>query len=251
MTQPRVPTLQLQSNEFCICAGSLLFRHIPNKKRKTGPTADGFAPSTNSSVATDKKLEACILWHSDREEYLLPKGRKDRGESLEQTALRETYEETGYPCKLLPVDMVTRAPEPGVNTKDGVGLYVADCIEPFTITTRQIAERNMKYIFWFVSCVDEDQIEVEVDEEDPAAAPGAVPNGITKARTQLRPKWPRDDCGEVKRIEGTQMDSERFDSRWFPVEEALQRLTFTTDRELLARAVELVRNTYGQDDRPS
>jgi 8-oxo-dGTP pyrophosphatase MutT (NUDIX family) len=64
-----------------------------------------------------KSLEACILWHSERSEYLLPKGRKDRGESLEQTALRETFEETGYPCKLLPVDMVTRAPEPGVSPR--------------------------------------------------------------------------------------------------------------------------------------
>lgn len=34
-----------------------------------------------------------VLVTDERERWFLPKGRKDKGESLEQTALREAYEE--------------------------------------------------------------------------------------------------------------------------------------------------------------
>jgi len=44
--------------------------------------------------------------------YFLPRGRKDVGESIEQTALREGYEESGYRCTFLPLDIETCAPLP-------------------------------------------------------------------------------------------------------------------------------------------
>ncbi|RDX47671.1 hypothetical protein OH76DRAFT_1325876, partial [Lentinus brumalis] len=42
--------------------------------------------------------------------WFLPKGRKDIGETLEQTALREAYEESGYHAEFLPVIMPHNAP---------------------------------------------------------------------------------------------------------------------------------------------
>ncbi|KAK3940890.1 NUDIX hydrolase domain-like protein [Diplogelasinospora grovesii] len=44
--------------------------------------------------------------------YSLPRGRKDWGETLEGTAERETYEETGARAKLLPVPLATRSTPP-------------------------------------------------------------------------------------------------------------------------------------------
>ena len=38
-----------------------------------------------------------VLVTDKRERWFLPKGRKDKGESLEQTALREAYEEVNEP----------------------------------------------------------------------------------------------------------------------------------------------------------
>lgn len=38
-----------------------------------------------------------VLVTDNRERWFLPKGRKDKGESLEQTALREGYEEVNEP----------------------------------------------------------------------------------------------------------------------------------------------------------
>ena len=38
-----------------------------------------------------------VLVTDERERWFLPKGRKDKGETLEQTALREAYEEVNDP----------------------------------------------------------------------------------------------------------------------------------------------------------
>lgn len=50
--------------------------------------------------------------------YKLPRGRKDWGETLEATAERETLEETGVCCTLLPVPLSTRATLPSLALRD-------------------------------------------------------------------------------------------------------------------------------------
>jgi 8-oxo-dGTP diphosphatase len=42
----------------------------------------------------------CIIHRPDYEDWSLPKGKLDRGESHEQAALREVHEETGLRCAL-------------------------------------------------------------------------------------------------------------------------------------------------------
>ena len=79
------------TGDFVISAGCVLFRRSPNASRT---------------------LQICLI-HASRARWLLPKGRKDVGESIDVTAARETYEETGYVCELVPVHMPTRAPIPG------------------------------------------------------------------------------------------------------------------------------------------
>lgn len=49
--------------------------------------------------------------------------------------------------------------------------------------------------------------------------------------------------GEDK-VDGTQTAVESFESAFFDVEKALQVATFQADREVIAKAVELVRATY-------
>lgn len=152
-----------------------------------------------------------------RNEWLLPKGRKDRGESLQDTALRETFEETGFPPKLLPVRMYTRAPDPSVNLKDGApGVIVGACTEPFANALRFVGPRNVKLVYWFVACVDEDS------------------------------KWKRDAEGDIARVEDTMTDSECFESEWVDAQAAEDRLTFENDREIVRTAIALVTDTYAQ-----
>ena len=67
MAAATTPTEVLMSDEFVICAGCVLLRRTPS-------------------------LQVCILYHPKEDRYILPKGRKDRDEDIQETALRETYE---------------------------------------------------------------------------------------------------------------------------------------------------------------
>ena len=178
MAQPKYPTEQFPSSHFLICGGSILF------------------------ASTREPLQVCLLHHNVRDEWLLPKGRKDRGEDVTATAVRETFEETGYPCRQLPLDLITRAPEAGAQTK-AAAVPVPGSGEPFMLTLRRTEEGEVKFIWWFAT-----------------------------VRT-----------GEDK-VDGTQTAVESFESAFFDVEKALQVATFQADREVIAKAVELVRATY-------
>ena len=135
----KTPYQLLLSPEFLICAGSVLFR-LPSRCSVTNisPVLNGSArfhsskPSNNNSIVPltplldgssdddepDEPLQICLIHHLRKQEYLLSKGRKDQFEdSLIVTAMRETYEEMGYPCRPLPVTITTRAPTPGKDIK--------------------------------------------------------------------------------------------------------------------------------------
>ena len=192
MAESKWPITQLAAHEFVNCAGSILFR-----------------PPSEGNV-----LQACLLHHLTKDEYLIPKGRQDLGESLAHAALRETYEETSYACELLPVAMHTRAPLAGSDMKDQPR-FVSACTEPFTVSIRHVAERDLKFIWWFIS------------------------------RTSQK---------APEKCNGTQMRSENFESLFWTVdvdvedeaalEEVVSKLTYANDRRILKMAVKLVYNSY-------
>ncbi|KAF9243823.1 hypothetical protein BU15DRAFT_42645 [Melanogaster broomeanus] len=165
------------SEAFVICAGSVLFhKDLPRKK-----------------------WQICILHSPKAKVCVLPKGRKDHGESIESAAIRETFEETGYDCKLLPCTMTTRAPLPHVNMVD-MPHVVEGATEPFAITVRSLGEeKGTKIIWWYLAIATED------------------------AKKQ-----------------GTQTDSEDFQSEFIEAGRAVERLTFQDDREIAGRALKLV-----------
>lgn len=68
---------------------------------------------------------------------------------MEAAAIRETFEETGYPNELLPLRQRTRAPLPGSNTHDAV-LFTDNISEPFMITVRDLGE-GTKIIWWYLT----------------------------------------------------------------------------------------------------
>lgn len=167
------------SEAFVICAGSVLFRSTTDKR----------------------EWEICVL-HSPKEAvWVLPKGRKDCGESVENAALRETYEETGYRCEFFPCGMTTRAPLPHVNMVDEPHI-VEGGVEPFAITVRSLGEaQGTKIIWWYLTRV--------IDEDE----------------TQS---------------EGTQTETEDFRSEFITTEKAIDQLTFQDDREIASKALGLV-----------
>ncbi|KAF4971258.1 hypothetical protein FSARC_1880 [Fusarium sarcochroum] len=103
------------------------------------------------TVAMDVKKSKVLLVHWRKtNEYFLPKGRKDRDERLEQTALRETFEETGIRAKLLPVDIDTLATIPSSSNDED---YLMGVTEPIAMSQR-LTNKILKVIFWYVAEAD-------------------------------------------------------------------------------------------------
>jgi 8-oxo-dGTP pyrophosphatase MutT (NUDIX family) len=177
MSTSRFPTTQYPSTHFTDSAGAILF-HLSTSR-------------------------VCLVHLKSRNEYVLPKGRRNIGESRASAALREITEETGYPCRMLKVRMQTRAPpavEPEEGSKDEVRVEEVEG-EPFMVTLREVGEGRVKMIWWFVAMVEEHAVKGEGEEK----------------------------CG-VEMV------------AW---KEAGAKLTFREEREVLERAVAVVRGKDG------
>lgn len=48
-------------------------------------------------IIQEETQKVVVIYDTKRKIWFLPKGRKDIGESLEQAALREAYEEVNFP----------------------------------------------------------------------------------------------------------------------------------------------------------
>lgn len=220
-------SFQFSSDNFVIAAGGVLFRLAPpsdsseepsQSSSSTLPTATTTKPLSNpqpthtspttSHASNVNNLQICILRHKRTGDFVLPKGRKDVSEPIERAAVRETFEETGYPCELLPCPMLTRAPNPDLYT--GLKPHVEPAsTEPITITFKALKDGSVKLIFWYLMRV--------------------VSNSAS-------------------RVQGTQMPNEDFDPEWVDAREAVRKLTSLDHRNVAKLAVDLVENGLTMTD---
>ena len=127
------------------------------------------------------------------------------GESRGEAALREVREETGYCCRLLPVTMKSRAP-PAVETEPfgDVLRTHSNITEPFALQIRRLETEGDVKLTWWFIAA--------VDQD--------------KAPNKDRP-------GE-----------EKFNVDFYAYEEAVKKLTFQMDRDMVQRAIDTVKATY-------
>ena len=164
-------------------------------------SSDAFVESCGA-VLFDLRSEVkvCLLRYRKKDEWLLAKGRRNERESRADAALREVMEETGYRCSLLPVTMQTRAPAQ------------TDAFDtPDRVRTA-------------TKCTEPFMVTMrEIDGGSRAKFIwwfiAAIDDNCNESRSQ----------GEA--------DNE---SHFFGTEEALQKLTYQADREVLHKAIELV-----------
>ena len=147
----------------------------------------------------------CLIHYHAKDEWLLAKGRRNCGESRQEAALREVREETGYKAHLYPVKMYSRAPpsEEQGHMPDVPRLY-PDMTEPFMVTMRQLGKDGVNdiKIIWWFIAALDD---------------GVVPGFGGSAEEQFTPEF-------------------------FPLEEALEKLSFQNDRDVLQKAISLVQS---------
>ncbi|KAJ7153450.1 hypothetical protein C8R43DRAFT_1001986 [Mycena crocata] len=139
-SSPAVPNSSWSSENFLLGAGMVVFQ-----------------PAT---------LKVVVIWERQKKYWFLPKGRKDVGESLEETALREAYEESGYRVEPFPLYTNTCAPGPPTNL---AAPDQRNC-EPIYINTTSYSERRRRnyttppgeYLtFWYVGQIPEDAVREE------------------------------------------------------------------------------------------
>ena len=106
----------------------------------------GFVLSSGTVCFDVKEKLVLLLNYRPKNEILLPKGRKNRGESLEDAAVRETYEESGFHCQLLPHDLHTHAQ---ISADQGLSTHT----EPIAVQQR-ITNGVRKIIFWYLALAD-------------------------------------------------------------------------------------------------
>lgn len=156
------------------------------------------------------KPQICLLHNQRTGEWVLPKGHKDLGETIEQAALRETYEETGWACRFLPTNVLTRVPPPGLQS----GSHPREALasnESIAVTVRHLDDsgRNVKFVWWFIA-----------------------------------------EITGSERIEGTQMATESFETHFEDADVAVARLSRQGDRDVAERAVDLVNKTRRANSLP-
>lgn len=126
--------------------------------------SDSFVISCGTVTVDVKRAQVLLIRWRKTGEYLLPKGRKNINESLDQAALRETYEETGIPVELLPVRMKTLATVP-TTTSPALDEEVGPLTEPIAVAQR-VTEGKLKIIFWYVARGDSTKARVEGTQQE-------------------------------------------------------------------------------------
>ncbi|KAL4801800.1 hypothetical protein BDV18DRAFT_164610 [Aspergillus unguis] len=162
-----------------------------------------------SNLSTSPKT-VCLLYYQTKNEWLLAKGRRNIDESRQDAALRELREETGYSARLVPVRMYTRAPPAPYSQVDGTG-HVPDVPDVPDVPRLHDALTEP-----FMLSVRPLSGGVKIIWWYIAALDERVDSGVQSA-------------GE-----------EQFSSEFVPFDEALERLSYQGDREVLERAMELV-----------
>jgi ADP-ribose pyrophosphatase YjhB (NUDIX family) len=74
-------------------------RRIDYYRDPDAPAANSIVPSANVAVTNDAG-ELLLIRRSDNDNWAMPGGAVDIGESLAQAAVRETREETGIDCEI-------------------------------------------------------------------------------------------------------------------------------------------------------
>ncbi|KAG5747067.1 hypothetical protein H9Q69_002478 [Fusarium xylarioides] len=161
-------------------------------------TSENFVESAGTILFHLSTSQICIMHDRKRNEYILPKGRRNIGESRRDTAIRETTEETGIPCRLLPINIESRlCLSDERDAPDEARVFKGLC-EPISVQMRRIGEGEMKLIWWYIAAVEENKTAGKCEDE--------------------------------------------FEFEWYEYGEVLKKLTFQNDRELVAKAVELVQS---------
>ncbi|KAJ6258341.1 hypothetical protein Dda_6381 [Drechslerella dactyloides] len=171
------------------------------------------------AVMVHRKSRRVVLVIDERETqkvlgWFLPKGRRDVGETFEQTAVREGEEEGGYPCRLLPLPVKTKQPRKTTgSTLSTEPIYMHNWAIP---AERRFPNGGIYTCFWYVCEIDDEdvtRIEREKERRNKAAenlASASKEGTVFMDYHELRYKSELVDYEEAKRRIAASIDSTVF-----------------------------------------
>ncbi|KAJ7271075.1 hypothetical protein C8J57DRAFT_1320612 [Mycena rebaudengoi] len=127
-------------------------------------SSENFLLGAGMVVIQPSTRKIVVLYESQKKFWFLPKGRKDIGESLEQAALREAHEESGYQVEFLPLYIPTcapPAPNNSGNDKNCEPIYISTASYPSRQRRNRIAPAGEYLTSWFVGQIPEDAVRQE------------------------------------------------------------------------------------------
>ena len=126
--------------------------------------SDSFVISSGTVTLDLRTSKVLLMLHLKTGEFLLPKGRKNISETLGDTALRETFEETGFTVHLLPLPIPTLATRPTTNEDPDVARPDFST-EPIAVQQRMV-KGKLKTIFWFAAVGDSTAVPEHGTQQD-------------------------------------------------------------------------------------
>lgn len=235
------------SSNFIISAGSLLLRRQASAEL---PPASPFQPSSHLSL--------CLIHDLTRNTFLLPKGRKDQHEySLLDVALRETEEETGYECEVLPCRMKTRAPPGSRPPQDSYSNASSETIgwQTGNIHPRRVLLSNESTEPFAISIrpLGVDGITMKPLPAAYSSSPSLVlPTRADNIKlifwffSRLRRQTQASRGPETPRLPPMMMrstrlaHSENYEAVFISLDKAIEKLSYQDDRDVVLKALEIV-----------
>ena len=118
--------------------------------------SENFVLSSGTVPIDISKRLVLLLYYRPKGEYMLPKGRKNVGETLSAAAIRETAEESGFNCTLFKHQLHTNAQNKPVDPSH---------TEPIAIQQR-MNQGVRKIIFWYIASIDSTLQRIRDTQED-------------------------------------------------------------------------------------
>ncbi|KAF7321096.1 Nudix hydrolase domain-containing protein [Mycena chlorophos] len=118
-------------------------------------------------IFQEDTLRVVVCYEPQENKWFLPKGRKDVGESLEDAALREAYEESGYRVASLPLFTNTHAPRAPTTLESGSPSDLnTELVMITTVTspahtcrrTGELRSAGVYLVFWYVGSIPTDAV---------------------------------------------------------------------------------------------
>lgn len=120
--------------------------------------SDRFVISCGTITVDANQRKVLLIHWTKNNTCLFPKGRKDVDEDLASTALRETFEETGYRVTLRPSELPTLQTSEHASHEQHT--------EAFAVQQRTVGNK-LKIIFWYLAEADSTkEPENKLREED-------------------------------------------------------------------------------------